>query len=103
LFRKLIRSSLHFSKDIDTGLGIAVKTYLDDFLKLEWTADEREEQKSEYVKKYLPHSVNFREDLDVAFKFFDAVYEGVKTLKDEIGEADKKAWDAAKVYLEKRR
>ncbi len=99
----LTQNSLQFSKDIDTGLGIAVKTYLDDFLKLEWTAEDREKNKSEYVNRYLPHSVNFREDLDVAFKFFDAVYEGVKTLKDEIGDADKGAWDAAKSYLEKRR
>ncbi len=96
-------NSLPFSKDIDTSLGIAVKTYLDDFLKAEWTAEEREANKAEYIKKYLPHSVNFAEDLDVAFKFFDAVYEGVKTLGDEINEADKKAWDNAHTYLAKRR
>jgi len=96
-------NSLPFAKDIDTGLGIAVKTYLDDFLKLEWSAQEREANKSQYVERYLPHSVNFREDLEVAFKFFDAVYEGVKLLGDEISDADKKAWDNAKAYLEKRR
>lgn len=60
-------------------------------------------KKAEYVEKYLPHSVNFKEDLDVAFKFFDAVYQGVQTLNDEISEADKNAWDAAKTYLDKRR
>jgi hypothetical protein len=51
----------------------------------------------------LPHSFNFEEDLDVAFKFFDAVYDGVKTFGDEISDTDKNAWDAAKVYLDKRR
>lgn len=100
---KLISDSLQFSEDIDTALGIAVKTYLDDFLKLEWSAEDRETKKAEYVEKYLPHSVNFKEDLDVAFKFFDAVYEGVKTFGDEISEADKNAWNLAKAYLEKRR
>jgi hypothetical protein len=60
-------------------------------------------KKAEYVEKYLPHSVNFKEDLDVAFKFFDAVYQGVQALNDEISEADKNAWDAAKAYLDKKR
>ncbi|PBP27891.1 XPG domain-containing protein [Diplocarpon rosae] len=95
--------SLPFSKDIDTSLGIAVKTYLDDFLKAEWSAQERQENKAEYIRKYLPHSINFAEDLDVAFKFFDAIYEGVSTLGDEISEADRKVWDSANAYLDKRR
>lgn len=89
--------------DVDTSLGIAVKTYLDDFYKVEWTAEERESNKSSYVEKYLPHSVNFPEDLDVAFKFFDAVCEGVEELGDEINQTDKTAWNSAKSYLDKRR
>lgn len=80
-----------------------MKTYLDDFLKLEWSAGERESKKAEYVQKYLPHSLNFKEDLDVAFNFFDAVYEGVQTFGDEISDADKDAWGTAKAYLDKRR
>ncbi|KAL2075288.1 hypothetical protein VTL71DRAFT_231 [Oculimacula yallundae] len=95
--------SLPFLKDIDTSLGIAVKTYLDDFFKAEWTPEEREANKADYIKKYLPHSVNFVEDLDVAFKFFDAVYEGVSSLGKEISEADKKVWDNAHAYLAKRK
>lgn len=52
----------------------------------------------------LPLSVNFPEDLDVAFGFFDALHQGVKTLGGNDMEAgDKKAWDAAKQYLDKRR
>lgn len=95
--------SLPFLKDVDLGLGIAVKTYLDDFLKPEWTARERETQKANYVERYLPHSLKFKEDLDVAFKFFDAVYEGVMTLGDEIKKEDKTAWSEAKAYLDTRR
>ncbi|KAJ5050472.1 uncharacterized protein L3040_002354 [Drepanopeziza brunnea f. sp. 'multigermtubi'] len=95
--------SLPFSKDIDTSLGIAVKTYLDDFFKLEWTPQERQDNKLEYIRKYLPHSVNFAEDLEVAFTLFDAVYEGVSALGDEINEADRKVWDSAHAYLAKRR
>jgi hypothetical protein len=68
-------------------------------VKLDPAPDRREQRKQEYKEKYLPNSVNFAEDLDVAFKFFDAVYEGVKTLGDEIGEADKQAWDGAKAYV----
>jgi len=56
-----------------------------------------------YKETYLPQSVDFVSDLDVAFKFFDAVHDGVKTLGDEISEADKKAWDNAKAYLAVRR
>ena len=72
-------------------------------MKLDIPAEKREQNKQEYKEKYLPNSVNFVEDLDVAFKFFDAVYEGVNTLGDEIGEADKQAWDGAKAYLAERR
>lgn len=39
----------------------------------------------------------------MAFKFFDAVYEGVMTLGDEIKKEDKAAWVDAKAYLDARR
>lgn len=89
--------------DINVGLGIAVKTYLDDWLKLDTPLDQRTALKTEYAEKYLPNNVNFAEDLDVAFDFFDALYEGVKTLGSEIPEDDMKAWEGAKAYLAKRR
>jgi hypothetical protein len=72
-------------------------------LKLDTPVEQRQTDKEKYVEKFLPYSVNFPEDLDVAFSFFDAMYDGVKTLGDEIGDADKKAWDTAKSYLSKRR
>ena len=92
-----------FAADVDIALGIAVKTYLDDFVKLEQSESEREAGKHKYIQKFLPHSVKFVEDLDVAFNFFDAVHDGVKTLGDEIGESDRKAWDDAKAWLSARR
>jgi hypothetical protein len=64
---------------------------------------DREAVKRDYATKFLPSSVNIAEDLDVAFDFFNALYEGVKTLGDEIPQADKKVWDSAKEYLAKRR
>lgn len=88
---------------MDIALGIAVKTYLDDFVKLDASKEDRHADKAKYVAKYLPHSINFAEDLDVAFQFFDAVYAGVKTLGDEIGETDRKAWNDANAYLALRR
>ena len=89
--------------DINVGLGIAVKTYLDDFLKLETSPEQRTQLKVNYATKFLPNSVDIGEDLDVAFDLFDALYEGVKTLGSEIPEADKKAWEDAKAYLALRR
>jgi hypothetical protein len=99
----LTLGSLPLLTDIDAGLGIAVKTYLDDFVDLQWTKEERATKKANYGEKFLPHGVNIKEDLDVAFEFFDAVHEGVKTLGDEITAADKRAWDDASAYLELRR
>ena len=89
--------------DINVGLGIAVKTYLDDYLKLDTTPEQRAELKVSYAAKFLPNSVNIAEDLDVAFDFFEALYEGVKTLGGEIPEADRKSWDETNAYLALRR
>jgi len=94
---------LPFGTDINTGLGIAVKTYLDDYFKLETPQADREKVKGGYAEKFLPNSVNISEDLDVAFNFFNAIHEGVKTLANQIPEADQKSWDDAKEYLAKRR
>lgn len=100
----LILNSLPFATDINVGLGIAVKTYLDDYLKLDTSTEERAAAKLQYADKYLPNSVNIAEDLDVAFNFFDALYEGVKTLGDkEVSKEDLAAWAGAKEYLAKRK
>jgi len=84
-------------------MGIAVKTYLDDALKVSTSPEERKAAKDGYAEKYLPHGVNISEDLEVSFSFFDALHKGVQILGNEIPPADKKAWDDAKVYLDARR
>jgi len=93
--------SLPFSADINIGLGIAVKTYLDDHIKL--LDQSPEATKQSYAEKFLPNHVNIAEDFDVAFGFFDALHEGVKTLGSEISEKYRKDWDRASEYLAKRR
>ncbi|KAB8296693.1 hypothetical protein EYC80_002114 [Monilinia laxa] len=96
--------SLPFDTDIDVGFGIAVKTYLDDYIKSDVPKDEKLRMKNAYSSTYLPHAINFVEDLDVAFSFFDALHKGVKTLSDEeMKSGEKKTWDDAKAYLELRR
>ncbi|TAQ84877.1 hypothetical protein B7494_g6798 [Chlorociboria aeruginascens] len=99
-----ISQSLPLGSDINIALGIAVKTYLDDFCKLDSTPAAREIEKQQYAEKLLPHSVNFAQDLDQSFKFFDALWEGIKTLgENEMSNADKKNWESAKAFLDRRR
>lgn len=78
---------------------------MDLFLDDELLSDKakREAKLPKHIQDNLPQSVNFVEDLEVAFKFFDAVYEGVKTLGKEISEKDRRGWDNAKAYLDVRR
>lgn len=98
------QTSLPFDTDIDVGFGIAVKTYLDDYIKPDVPKDEKTRMKNAYSSTFLPHAINFVEDLDVAFSFFDALHKGVKTLSDEeMKSEEKKTWDDAKAYLELRR
>jgi hypothetical protein len=99
----LTRCSLPFGKDVDIGLGIAVKTYLDSYARPGSNSDEKYAAKANYVREQLPHSVDFAGDLEVTFDFFNAVYEGVKTLEGEIPEGDLAVWKGAHKYLADRR
>ncbi|CAG8975384.1 hypothetical protein HYALB_00009525 [Hymenoscyphus albidus] len=99
-----IGKSLPLSTDIDIAFGIAVKTYLDDFVEVNATAEEKAIKKPKYIDRYLPFAVNWPEDLQVAMNFFDALHAGVKTLEGgEIPEADRKAWDEAGAWLAARK
>ena len=62
-----------------------------------------EEAKKSYAEKFLPNHINIAEDFDVAFSFFDALHDGIKTLGPEISGNERTAWDNAKEYLAKRR
>jgi len=94
---------LPLGTDINVSMGIAVKTYLDDFIKADHTKEERQAAKAQYGPTYLPKSINIVQDLDVAFDFFVALYKGIQTLGSEIPEADMKVWEAANIYLAARR
>jgi hypothetical protein len=80
-----------------------VKTYLDDYAQPGSTSDEKNIAKVNYVKEKLPHSVNFSEDLEKAFNFFNALYAGISTLGSEISEGDMDVWKEAYKYLADRR
>lgn len=103
LFAMLIITSLPLSTDIDIAFGIAVKTYLDDFVDVNASPEDKAAKKIKFPEKYIPFAVNWSEDLDVALNFFGAVHDGVKTLGDEIGETDRKAWGDAKKWMEARK
>lgn len=83
-------------------MGIAVKTFLDD-LSADEKPEERAERKKDFPTKFLPFATHFTEDLDIAYAFFDALAEGVKSLDNEISASDKAAWEKASKYLESRR
>jgi hypothetical protein len=100
---ELTINSLPFGTDVDVALGIAMKTWLDDHVKPDLTAEEKNELKSSYIKTYLPNSLSFAEDLEAAFSFFDALFDGVKLLKDEISDEDLAIWRGARKYMSVRR
>ena len=97
----LIVYRLPFWHDVDCALGIAVKTYLDDYAAPNQTEEVKSSKKREYASALIPHHVDFASDLNTAFELFDAVYTGVQALKDEV--PDKSGWDSAQQYLSVRR
>ncbi len=99
----LTRRSLPFGKDVDIGLGIAVKTYLDNYAHPGSSSDEKYVAQASYVREQLPHSVDFPGDLEITFNFFNALYGGVNTLEGEIPEGDLAVWTGAHKYLADRR
>lgn len=84
------------------ALGIAVKTWLDDYAKPNMTSDEKKTLQEAAQTKNLPHGEDFGGDLDMAFNFFNALFDGVKTLATEIPEADFEVWNGARKYLVER-
>lgn len=101
MLHKLIFGRLPFWKDIDCALGIAVKTYLDDYAAPNLTDALKTAKKSDYATSLIPHNVDFAKDLDAAFELFDAVFAGVQVLKDEV--PDISSWERANDYLKLRR
>lgn len=90
-----------FWKNVDCALGIAVKTYLDDYATPNMSEEKKDEKKKEYATTLIPHQVDFPGDLDLAFDLFASVYAGVQTLGDEC--SDKASWEKANKFLTVRR
>ncbi|KAJ5558555.1 XPG N-terminal, partial [Penicillium sp. DV-2018c] len=93
---------LPFIDDNDCGLGIAVRTYLDDLpLQANPTSPEARSEVKAKGKEWFQHSESFTGNLDLAFKLWDAVYAGTQSAGKEFKEA--KFWDEANKWLAERR
>ena len=68
-------SSLPFIDDNDCGLGIAVKSYLDDLVSHgdPTSASAKEMAKAKGPGEWFVHSVDVNADIDTAFRLWDAV------------------------------
>lgn len=67
-------SRLPFIDDNNCGLGIAVRTYLDDLpLQADPTSVKAREEVKAKGKDWFQHCENFIGNLDIAFKLWDAV------------------------------
>ncbi|RDW62993.1 MKT1 family protein [Aspergillus mulundensis] len=100
--RQVWHSGLPFIDDNDCGLGIAVRTYLDDLpLQSDPTSKEAREEVKAKGKEWFQHSDSFTGNLDRAFKLWDAVYKGSQNAGKEFKEA--KTWADANKWLSERR
>ncbi|KAJ5312514.1 hypothetical protein N7508_003344 [Penicillium antarcticum] len=93
---------LPFIDDNDCGLGIAVRTYLDDLpLQANPTSPEARADVKAKGKEWFQHSESFTGNLNLAFKLWDAVYKGAHNAGKDF--ADVKFWDDANQWLSERR
>lgn len=70
----LTSTRLPFVDDNDCGLGIAVRTYLDDLLyQPESSSPKTREEVRAKGKEWFQHSESFEDNLDAAFTLWDAV------------------------------
>lgn len=90
-----------FLHNPDIALGIAVKTLMDELPAGE--IEKRQAKIEEFPVNFFPYATNFKEDIQLAFAFFDAIHKGVQTLNKEVSAADKAVWSTAGKYLDQRR
>jgi len=85
------------------ALGIAVKSYLDELaIKPDPTSNEAKATVKELAAtRFFPQCLYLVEDLETAFKLWDAVYAGVKSAGDLI--KDKQVWNDTNEWLAARR
>ncbi|KAH8144938.1 uncharacterized protein LAJ45_11059 [Morchella importuna] len=96
---------LPFIDEVSAGLGIAVKTYLDELSnEPEPTTEEAKQRQKEKLPKMFAQAVDIVADVALAFKVWDAMVVGVKVLQKEgvLGE-EANAFLAADKWLSGRR
>ncbi|KAH0547560.1 hypothetical protein FGG08_000285 [Glutinoglossum americanum] len=94
---------LPFLDDNDCGLGIAMKSYLDELaMNPDPTSEETKSQaKIKGPEEWFPHSVDFAGDLQIAWKLWDAIVGAVRVAGREVKEGEK--WAEVDSWLAKRR
>ncbi|KAI9860754.1 MAG: hypothetical protein M1813_005677 [Trichoglossum hirsutum] len=94
---------LPFLDDNDCGLGIAMKSYLDELaMNPDPTSEETKSQaKAKGPGEWFPHSVDFAGDLQIAWKLWDAIVGAVRVAGKDVKEGEK--WAEADSWLAKRR
>ncbi|KAF6823890.1 xpg domain-containing protein [Colletotrichum musicola] len=97
-----INMKLPFLHSPDIALGIAVKTLLDE-LPVGESPEKRQARVDGFPAKFFPFATDFKEDVQLAFSFFESIHKGVNALNKEISAADKAVWAAARYYLDQRR
>ncbi|KAI9667560.1 MAG: hypothetical protein M1821_000376 [Bathelium mastoideum] len=95
--------TLPFLTDNDVGMGIAVKSYLDELASHEnpTSPSTRDAVRKKGSEEWFPHCIDYAADLDRAFKIWDAVYAAVKDSGDLVKE--KKFWRNTDEWLAQRR
>lgn len=93
---------LPFLHSPDIALGIAVKTLLEELPGGD-DAEKRQARLEGFPAKFFPYATDFKDDVQLAFAFFDSIHKGVNALNKEISAADKAVWAAARDYLDARR
>jgi hypothetical protein len=97
----LINTSLPFLINNDCALGIAVSCYLVDVASASSpgkpaTPDAKKKVKAHW-QGILQYSMNFGQEVDQAFQFWDAVYKGMKVAGDQFEE--RKLFDEVDAWL----
>jgi hypothetical protein len=85
-----MKCSLPFLLQNDCALGIAVSCYLVDVASSSSPGEPAPAEAKTKIKAHwqnvLQYSINYGEEVDQAFKFWDAVYEGIKVAGDQFKE-----------------
>ncbi|KAI9831325.1 MAG: hypothetical protein M1819_005099 [Sarea resinae] len=94
---------LPFVEDTDCGLGIAVKSYLDELMAQPdpTSPATRDTVKAKGPNEWFWHVVDFTGDLEIAFRLWDAVFKGVQAAGSDV--KDSTMWADADAWLAQRR